>query len=134
MKTLLVLVVVIIGCILFRPSEAKVTEVSETTAFPLATSTPPTVPIFDDEEVYVFDDVLDEKGLINVYTRPIANPTILRSKPWESSVPNLDVALQPGIIIQVYPNPFGESEWVEVWVPQYRVTGYIKIDDIGEVK
>lgn len=58
----------------------------------------------------------------------------LRSKPWETSKPVTPSALLAGTVVQVYPNPFGEHQWVEVWVPSKRVTGYVNIKYIGECK
>lgn len=135
MKIILVLIALIVGCAWLQPPEPQVTVArGAVTPTPLPSSSPTPIYIDDDEEAYVFDDVLDYEGLMNVCTRPIVARTVLRSKPWEDSKPNLDVALVPGDIVQIYPNPAGESEWVEVWVPRYRVTGYVRMVMLGEVK
>lgn len=136
MKTLFALVALLVALLFSQlPSQSGV-EGRESVNFPVPTlaPSPTSIPYYDDEGDYELSDDLDEQALMLIFTRPIASRTVLRSKPWEDSAPNLDVALVPGDIVQIYHNPFGESEWVEVWVPRYHRTGYIRMSTIGEVK
>lgn len=136
MKILFALIVFLVALLLARLPIDSGVEIKELVNFSTSTPAPsPTpIPYYDDEEDYELGDDIDEQALMLIFTRPIASLTILRSKPWDESEPNLDVALVPGDIVQIYHNPLGESEWVEVWVPRYHVTGYIRMSTIGEVK
>ena len=81
-------------------------------------------------------EVLDDFALQSAYTRCVtaSNALWLRSKPWAKSAAVIPNALLAGTLVQVYPNPYGETTWMEVWVPSETVTGYVNSNYIGECK
>lgn len=60
----------------------------------------------------------------------------LRSKPWPSAPLAIPNALANGTHLQVYTTPQGVSnrQWIEVWVLEQSVGGYVNSDYIGSCK
>lgn len=55
----------------------------------------------------------------------------LRTKPWPDAPLAIPSALAKGTRLHIYLSPYGAKDWLEVWVPELGVGGYVNGDYVG---